>query len=344
MKPLVSIITITRNLIENNREKSFKQCVRSIDEQDYPLIEHLIIDGASTDGTLRLFNQYKKANRKIISEPDTGIYNAMNKGLKKAAGKYILYLNSDDFFCRADGVSHCVAALEKAGADFCFAPCRLVHEADGRLIGLWEPAPQLFFLRMPFSHQALMVKKTVMRRLGGFDESFRLSGDYDFIIRMMLSGASFVRLSHDFVSFRLGGLSEKLASLSQKECLKCFEKNYQPLAGDEKIDYYGFFINKKVPLVLKKALQNQLTGQIKPLVENVFSKALFKEGFYHILQDVRHLKCAQYIPSCIEVRYYLGHLLPFLKKRIFKDKTEIYFAKLKIMGYYHKKNIKREEQ
>lgn len=329
MKPPVSIITITHNLIENKREEAFAACLASVDRQNYPCLEHIIIDGDSQDGTQELFQSAQKINRFIFSEADTGIYNAMNKGLQKATGKYILYLNSDDFLCRDDGIMQCVEALEKEKADFCFAPCRLVDALTGSVLGIWEPAVQLFFVRMPFSHQTLMVRKSVMERLGGFDESFRLSGDYDFIIRLILSGASFVRLTSDFVSFRLGGLSERFLKESQKECIKCFEKNYAPLFH-EKADYYGFFIDKKMPIALANGLQNVLSGKMRSLFKEVLSKAPVKSGCYMIKDDVRHFKCRRFKPVCAETRYYLFNLFPIMKRRELQDRTEVYFSKLKI--------------
>ena len=99
MQPLVSIITVTRNLIDAGRKDFFRQCVESVRMQDYPNIEHLIIDGASTDGTVDLL---KEMNVNYISEPDAGIYTAINKGISLSEGKYVAFLNSDDFYTRSD--------------------------------------------------------------------------------------------------------------------------------------------------------------------------------------------------------------------------------------------------
>lgn len=97
--PLVTVITATYNLIENKRAKFIIQCLESVHNQHYSNIEHIVIDGASNDGTLSLLREYESQGWiKLFSEPDAGIYDAMNKGILKASGKYISILNSDDFF------------------------------------------------------------------------------------------------------------------------------------------------------------------------------------------------------------------------------------------------------
>ena len=88
--PLVTIVTITRNLVKEKREAFAKACIESVHFQSYPYIEHIIIDGASEDGTLEFLQSYvDKGYLTVYSEPDQGIYDAMNKGLARAKGKYI---------------------------------------------------------------------------------------------------------------------------------------------------------------------------------------------------------------------------------------------------------------
>ncbi len=132
-KPLVTIVTITRNLIKEGRKDFFRQCVDSVKMQDYSHIEHVIVDGASDDGTLDLFNEL---GLEYISEPDTGIYNAFNKGVKRANGKYIAFLNSDDYYIIPNAVTLVVDALEKSNADFTYAPVSIVNER-GEETSVW---------------------------------------------------------------------------------------------------------------------------------------------------------------------------------------------------------------
>ena len=104
-KPKVTVITITFNLIKAGRKQTFIKCMESVHNQNYKNIEHLIIDGASTDGTLDLLKEYqKKGYIKYKSKKDKGIWDAMNKGIDVASGDYITFLNSDDFYCCDDAV------------------------------------------------------------------------------------------------------------------------------------------------------------------------------------------------------------------------------------------------
>ena len=118
---IVTVITTTFNLVKNGRVDFFKQCVESVHSQDYQYIEHLVIDGASSDGSLEIIREYEqKGWLTCISEPDKGIYDAMNKGIRLAKGKYIAFLNSDDFWHDSHGVSESVKALEANQASMAY--------------------------------------------------------------------------------------------------------------------------------------------------------------------------------------------------------------------------------
>ena len=144
-KPLVTIVTITFNLSKAGREKYFRQCLESVHNQTYENIEHIVVDGASVDGTAELIKEYAdKGWIKYISEPDKGIYEAMNKGVKMADGKYITFLNSDDYYNEKTGVEISVKALEESGADFSYAPVvNLDEKTNKREIAY--PKYQTFF-------------------------------------------------------------------------------------------------------------------------------------------------------------------------------------------------------
>ena len=121
--PLVSIITVCRNSAE-----TLEQCLQSVSAQSYENIEHIVIDGASTDGTLDLIRKYEHVLDYCVSEPDDGLYQAMNKGLSLAAGDYILILNSDDWYV-PDCVESLVKALGYGCADFVSALAQYVNRA-----------------------------------------------------------------------------------------------------------------------------------------------------------------------------------------------------------------------
>ena len=106
-----------------------EQCIASVRSQRYPNIEHLVMDGASDDGTTDMLDRYQKLGwLKYYSEPDSGMYEAMNKGIRKANGKYIVFLNTDDYFHNADAIEESVYSLENSKADFSFASNRILKE------------------------------------------------------------------------------------------------------------------------------------------------------------------------------------------------------------------------
>lgn len=206
--PLISVITVCYNLIKNGRDAFFRQCAESVHQQNYPHIEHIVIDGGSQDGTVELLEEYaQKGWLKYISEPDNGIYDAMNKGLHAAKGKYVAFLNSDDFWNHPDGVAVSVAALESHGATFSYAPHHILTES-GDLLRKANPGIGVFAETIPFCHQTMFARREVLLAHHGFDDKhYKVVADYELTMRLLLSGESCVYVPLNFTSFRLGGVS-----------------------------------------------------------------------------------------------------------------------------------------
>ena len=234
--PLVTVITVTYNLVSSNRVDSFRRAANSVLSQTYSNIEYIIIDGASSDGTLDLFKDYEESHKiTVYSEPDTGIYNAMNKGLRKASGKYIIYLNSDDFWHNPQGLEKSVHMLELSGADFSISQHTL-QKGNGQTAGICTPSPAAFFANMPFCHQTMLARTELLRETGGFDESFRIAADYDLATRLFLKGAHPVYTPCNFATFCEGGISNQrdIVKLQDEERQRVFHKNYDAIIGQEK--------------------------------------------------------------------------------------------------------------
>lgn len=227
-KITISVITASFNLIANGREKFFRQMVESVQQQTYQQVEHWVIDGGSNDGTVALLEDLAAQGKiKYISEPDKGIYDAMNKGAKLAGGEIITFLNSDDFFNNPKGLEEAIKVFDK-GFDYSYAPIEVLDEETGKKnIGRVK---WLRLLRnMPFPHPGMLVRKSVFETLGGFDSSFKLVGDYDFILRLLLSGYKGAE-SKSFVTFRAGGATDIYANKHQDEMARVYAKNYAGLS------------------------------------------------------------------------------------------------------------------
>lgn len=220
--PLVTIVTITCNLIDAGRRDYFRQCVESVHKQTYQNIEHIIVDGASTDGSVDLMEEYaKKGWINYISEPDTGLYNAMNKGIKRAKGKYIAFLNSDDFYHNKDAVKLSVEALEKTQSDFSYSSFIMVNGEESSSV---EWGLENFLFTMPFGHPTMFSKTKILQKEGGFNEDYKVAADYDLIIRLILKDYKNVYIPEDTASYRCGGVCCTIDY--SDEMAEIYTKNY----------------------------------------------------------------------------------------------------------------------
>lgn len=220
-KPLVSIVTITFNLLKNGREKSIRECIKSVQSQTYKNIEHIIIDGASDDGTLELLEPYvKKGNIEIYTEKDSGVYDAMNKGLRHAKGKYIAYMNSDDCYCDNDAISDAVELLEIHQADYLFGDAQALTVEGHKTV--WIADINKLPYAMNYCHQTVLVKTHVMKELGGFDLKYKVSSDSDIMIRLYANKYKYCVLRRPMVLYRLGGLSSVQSEVSNTDHAEAF--------------------------------------------------------------------------------------------------------------------------
>lgn len=175
----VSIITPSYN-----SAATIRGTLTSVADQSYTDIEHLVIDGASTDETANIVEPFEAT---FLSEPDGGIYDAMNKGVRKAQGEVIGILNSDDFFVGPHVISSVVRVFEETQADMVYADIAIVDATDISKIRRYWRSGQFRRWKLPFGwifpHPAVFVRSTMYDRLGTFDEQFRISADYDFLLR-----------------------------------------------------------------------------------------------------------------------------------------------------------------
>lgn len=187
-KNIVSLILTSYNCKEN-----LKRTLKSIEMQDYPRIEVIIIDGLSTDGTVDVIKAYAERTRykcQWISEKDCGIYDAMNKGLKLAKGDIIAFFN--DLFLIPNAVSLMAGAIEREGTDG--ASADLVYATDKKAKRYWKMgAGKIVSGWMP-GHPTLYLRREVYEKYGGYDSSYKCSADYEFMVRILKDGS--LRLSY----------------------------------------------------------------------------------------------------------------------------------------------------
>ena len=208
----VSIITSCYN-----RKDTIRNAIESVLSQDYSDIEYIIVDGASTDGTQKAIEEIindKPAHIdiKYVSEPDSGMYEALNKGIRMATGEVIALLHSDDMMFDTHTVSDVMREMERTGCDFLYADGlfvdaqrteKVVRNWIGGRYSKWKVRHGWLPL-----HPTCYIRREVMERLGLYDESYRIAADTDLLVRYLLENTLSVEyLKRYVVRMRMGGLS-----------------------------------------------------------------------------------------------------------------------------------------
>lgn len=228
MEPLVSVITTTHNIVEKGQADDFSLLITLLDMQTYPNIEHIIIDNASTDDTVVLLKDYKnKGYIQFYSEPDTGKFNAFNKGILRAKGKYISFISCDDFYHDITAITDLVNLMEAENADFSFSPSYCRH-SEG-FVFLFVPAMYNAFQVMPCPRQSMFFKKSVLEKENYFDEKFKLMSDYDLIVRLMMKKYKSVFFDQNYTTYKVGEKLTVNPQAGDNEAKAIFFKNYRSL-------------------------------------------------------------------------------------------------------------------
>lgn len=203
----VTVITVSRN-----SAATLPETLRSVAAQTLPTVEHIVVDGASTDATPDIVRQHGAHVAKFLSEPDHGIYDAMNKGLRLATGDIIGFLNADDRYADAGVLERVARAMDREGLDAIFgdvaffrarSPQAIVrrYRSDrfhpNRLAWGWMPA-----------HPALFMRREIFQRIGPFRTDYRIAGDFELVARAFKDGnLRFRHLPEVLVMMRTGGIS-----------------------------------------------------------------------------------------------------------------------------------------
>ena len=203
----VSIITVCYN-----SAKTLEQTIESVLAQDYPQIEYIVIDGNSQDGTQEIIQKYQSSIAKTLSEPDRGMYDAMNKGIAMATGDVIGILNSDDVYMNNHVVSDLMAKMQEAQADVVFADLILVDERHlERILRYYDSGqfdPSRFRYGWMPAHPTVFVKKRIYDEVGLFKTDYQIAADYEMLIRILaVKKAPYAYLPKPVVRMRSGGAS-----------------------------------------------------------------------------------------------------------------------------------------
>lgn len=256
----ISVITVAYNAAG-----TIGDTIASVVAQDYPDYEHIIVDGASTDGTLDVVSRFQSEKLRVFSEKDAGIYDAMGKGLSLAAGDLVGFLNSDDYFCRTDALS-LIAATAAANPDAQAVaggvvivdkddPDRIIRHYSTKSYKPW----MLRYGHMP-PHPGLYVRAAAAASTGTFKTSYRIAGDFDWIVRFLLiHGFPVSCLDASLVTMRSGG-----ASMQGFSSMRTLNSEVGQALRENGIPTPDFVVWLKYPMKLLQAV-NLKTDFLPPI-------------------------------------------------------------------------------
>lgn len=238
--PVVTIITVCRNA-----EKTIAKTIKCVLYQTYPHIEYLIIDGLSIDGTMNVVKEYEpffKGRMKWMSEQDSGIYDAMNKGIRRATGKIIGIINSDDWY-ELDAVEKVVKSYQENGDGVYYGILRVME--NGKEVML-KSTNYKFLYRDIIGHPAYFVAKIIYQTYGLFNLNYKTASDYEFMMRLIQRSVRFFQIDFILANFNYGGTSSNF--------------DIETFIEYEKIRYmYGYITKRKMEyLVLRLKLRRLL--------------------------------------------------------------------------------------
>lgn len=220
-KPTITIITVVYNA-----KSLIEETIKSVLQQTYPFIEYIVIDGASTDGTLEIIEPYRASLARFCSEKDAGIYDAMNKGLKKATGDYVLFLNAGDQLADSTTIENVFSS--KKDADVYYGNTKIIDEY-GNLLGdrRLNPPAELNWKSLRFgmcvSHQSFIPKRSLC---DPYDLTYTVSADIDWVIRILKKSLVIVNVNRAISKFLIGGTSARNRKSGLMERFKIMIKYY----------------------------------------------------------------------------------------------------------------------
>ncbi len=225
----VSIITIAYN-----SGKSIADAINSVVSQSYPNIEYIIVDGKSKDNTVEVVKSFGNKISKFVSEPDKGIYDALNKGINMATGDIIGFMHSDDLFAHQDVIAHVVEKFKIKDTDSIYGDLQYVYKEDTtKVLRYWKSGDfslkQLKLGWMP-PHPTLYIKKWVYEKYGGFNIEMGIAADYDSMLRFLGKyKISTQYLPEVMVKMRVGGASNR----SLKNIIKKSSEDWDAIQRNE---------------------------------------------------------------------------------------------------------------
>lgn len=285
MQPKISVITPSFN-----SEKTIEKTILSVINQQriYPL-EYIIVDGGSTDNTCEIIQKYANNIDKFISEPDSGAYDAMNKGINLATGKIIGIINSDDWYLE-NAIKTVEAEFDKhPDIDILYSPIENYYK--GEYIATFIPGElEKLSIRFTLNHPSCFIKKSAYIAVGLYDLKYKIAADYDMILRLFNSGFKFYFIETPLAAYSLNGMSSSPLPWDRtkliKECWKISSEafdNFPQVSQKQRTKaYMAWIINEVFALparyFLKPPTARKIKGMIKYIIKQFTKKSASEYG------------------------------------------------------------------
>ena len=216
-----------------NPGKIIRSAMESVLSQNYSDIEYIIIDGGSSDGTVGLVESYGQRISRFLSEPDDGLYHAMNKGINLATGDVVGFLNADDFYVDDNVIEKVAEAMLDKDVDCCYGNLEYVAENNlDKTVRRWKSQPYrsgLFKKGWHPPHPTFFAKKVIFDKYGGFNLNYEIGADYELMLRFLEKhGVKSCHVPRVLVKMRIGGKSNKnlwQVIKANVECFRAWKKN-----------------------------------------------------------------------------------------------------------------------
>lgn len=201
IKPFFTIITVVRNC-----EKTIEETILSVISQNYQNIEYIIIDGASTDNTLKIIEKYKENINFWVSEPDKGIYDAMNKGITQAKGTYINFMNAGDVFYDDFVCTKINESIKINGRDIIYGDFIAINENNGVELLIKAKPVSKIWNGMICSHQSIFIKKSILD-CNHFNLRYKIAADYEQLLKLFIKSCTFAQVDFPISKISISGIS-----------------------------------------------------------------------------------------------------------------------------------------
>jgi glycosyltransferase involved in cell wall biosynthesis len=206
---IVSIVTVSYNSVG-----TISDTIISVLDQTYPNIEYIVIDGCSTDGTIEIIKSFENKISKFSTEPDIGIYDAINKGIRLANGTIVGIINSDDFFYNKTVIERVVESFNENEIDAVFGDVQFVDPVNSSKVVRYYSSRNFKTTKFRFgfmpAHSSFYVKRELFEKLGYYKTDYKIAADYELLIRFLyINKIRYKYLEMPFVSMRMGGVSNK---------------------------------------------------------------------------------------------------------------------------------------